>query len=66
MTKTTTTNTERYIDLNEAAIFLSTNTNWIYSNHKLLGIPVHYLGRKLRFKVSELDSWMRSNSSRSL
>jgi hypothetical protein len=65
MNKTTTTN-ERYIDLNEAAMFLSTNTNWIYSNHKLLGIPVHYLGRKLRFKISELDLWMQNKNNGSL
>jgi len=60
MNKTTTAN-ERYIDLEEAALFLSTKTGWIYSNHKILGIPVHYLGRKLRFKISELDNWMKEN-----
>jgi predicted DNA-binding transcriptional regulator AlpA len=56
-----TTNTERYVNLEEAAQFLSTKTGWIYSNHKVLGIPVHYLGRKLRFKISELDKWMNEN-----
>ena len=56
-----TTDVERYIDLAEAALFLSTNTGWIYSNHKNLNIPVHYLGRKLRFKASELDIWMKQN-----
>jgi hypothetical protein len=61
-----TANIERYIDLEEAALFLSTNTGWIYSNHKSLNIPVHYLGRKLRFKVSELDSWMKENRNSSL
>lgn len=57
----TTANTEGYVNLEEAALFLSTKTGWIYSNHKVLGIPVHYLGRKLRFKISELDNWMKEN-----
>jgi predicted DNA-binding transcriptional regulator AlpA len=61
----TTTNTERYINLEEAAQFLSTNTGWIYSNHKILKIPTHYLGRKLRFKISELDNWMKENNCNS-
>ena len=61
-----TANIERYIDLDEAALFLSTNIGWIYSNHKNLNIPVHYLGRKLRFKISELDNWMKENSNSSL
>ncbi len=61
----TTTNTERYINLEEAAQFLSTNAGWIYSNHKILGIPTHYLGRKLRFKISELDNWMQEDKCNS-
>lgn len=61
-----TTNIERYINLEEASLFLSTKTGWIYSNHKRLNIPVHYLGRKLRFKESELDKWMQENSGSSL
>lgn len=59
MSKQTTT-LERYINLEAAAEYLATNKGWIYSNHKQLGIPVYYLGRNLRFKISELDNWVMS------
>ena len=55
-----TTNLEKYINLEEAAEYLATSKGWIYSNHKHLKIPVYYLGRKLRFKISELNNWVVS------
>ena len=59
--KTTTTH-ERFIDINEAAIFLSTKVSWIHQNHKHLQIPSHKLGRKLRFRITELDFWLTNKS----
>jgi len=57
----TTNNIERFINIEEAANFLSSKKNWLYQNHKRLGIPSYKIGRKLLFKVSELDNWIKNS-----
>lgn len=53
-----TTTQERFVNIDEAAEFLSTKKGWIYQNHNRHGIPTYTLGRKLLFKLSELSEWM--------
>ena len=53
---------DRYIDINEAANFLCTKKSWLYQNHKVAGIPSYNVGRKLVFKLNELDVWVQANA----
>jgi excisionase family DNA binding protein len=56
---------DRYINIDEAAQFLSIKKSWLYQNHKLAGIPSYNIGRKLVFKIYELDAWVQNNSQAS-
>jgi predicted DNA-binding transcriptional regulator AlpA len=53
---------ERYVNIDEAAQFLSIKKSWLYQNHKLAGVPSHYIGRKLVFKIYELDAWVQNRT----
>lgn len=57
-------NNEKWISIDEAAIYLSvkpvTIRSWIKKNN---GIPAKKIGRKWAFKCSELDSWIESGKS---
>ena len=57
-------NTEKWINIEEAAEHLGvkpvTIRGWI-RNEK--GIPAHKIGRQWKFKVSELDEWVKSGKS---
>jgi excisionase family DNA binding protein len=49
----------RFVSVDEAAHFLNVKKSWIYQNHRLLEIPSYNLGRKLCFKLEELDEWVK-------
>lgn len=55
---------DKYIGIEEAAIFLSvkvaTIRKWLASDK---GIPAHKVGRQWKFKISELDNWVKSGCS---
>lgn len=55
---------EKWISLEEAADYLGvkpiTVRDWIKKNKK---IPAHKIGRKWKFKYSELDIWVKSGQS---
>jgi predicted DNA-binding transcriptional regulator AlpA len=53
---------DRYINIDEAAQFLCIKKSWLYQNHKLVGIPSYYIGRKLVFKIYELDAWVQNRT----
>jgi excisionase family DNA binding protein len=50
----------RFVNIDEASQFLNVKKSWIYQNHRLLEIPSYNLGRKLCFKLEELDEWVKS------
>ena len=56
--------TERWISIEEAAEFLGikvvTLRDWIKKGR---GIPAHKIGKLWKFKVSELDEWVKSGES---
>ena len=54
---------QRYISVEEASEYLCAKKNWMYQNHKKLGIPSYSIGRKLVFKISDLDSWVANQSN---
>lgn len=55
--------TENWIGIEEAAKHLGvtkdTIRNWIKKNN----IPAHKIGKLWKFKISELDEWVRSGKS---
>ncbi|NLK22180.1 MAG: helix-turn-helix domain-containing protein [Epulopiscium sp.] len=57
-------NNDKWINLEEAADYLSVNKdtirNWI---RKDIGIPAHKIGKLWKFKKSELDEWIKSGKS---
>lgn len=57
-------NDDKWIGIEEAAIYLSVNKdtirNWI---KKGTGIPAHKIGKLWKFKKSELDQWVKSGKS---
>ena len=57
-------NAEKWINLEEAAEHLGvkpvTIRDWI---RKEKGIPAHKIGRQWKFKLSELDEWVKSGNS---
>jgi len=56
--------TEKWINIEEAAEHLGVKSvtirDWI---RKEKGIPAHKIGRQWKFKVSELDAWVKSGGS---
>ena len=57
---TLTTSNERFISIEEAANHLCTKVSWIHQNHKLRQMPSYKLGRKLIFRIDELDHWLKN------
>ena len=57
-------NTEKWINIEEAAEHLGVKSvtirDWI---RKDKGIPAHKIGRQWKFKISELDAWVKSGKS---
>lgn len=60
----TTKSDEKWISLDEAAIYLdvkpATIRAWL---RKDKGIPAHKIGKQWKFKYSELDAWVKSGES---
>ena len=55
---------DNWINIDEAAIYLGVKSvtirDWI---RKGMGIPAHKIGKQWKFKVSELDIWVKSGES---
>ena len=55
---------EKWINIDEAATYLGVKSvtvrDWI---RKDKGIPAHKIGKQWKFKVSELDAWVKSGKS---
>lgn len=55
---------DKWINIDEAAAYLGVKTvtvrDWI---RKDKGIPAHKIGKQWKFKVSELDAWVKSGKS---
>lgn len=56
--------TEKWVSIEEAADHLGVKTvtirDWI---RKGKGIPAHKIGKQWKFKISELDEWVKSGKS---
>ncbi|MEW2305364.1 helix-turn-helix domain-containing protein [Streptomyces sp. NPDC006655] len=53
----------KYMDMRETAKYLGVSVSWLYKNAKRYGIPAYRFGvgsnSKIRFEVSEVESWVR-------
>ncbi len=50
---------ERWVDVDEVAKHIGVRRESIYRWIDKKGFPAHRAGRLLRFKLSEVDEWMR-------
>lgn len=63
MTTTQVAATEPYVATEELAAYLGKPTSWLWNNVLKLGIPHVRVGRGYRFKVSEVDAWLRDQAA---
>ena len=56
-------NETRWQSVNEIANHLGVNRETIYRWIAKKELPAHRIGRILRFKISEVDEWVRGDSS---
>ncbi len=54
--------TGRWITLKEAAAHLNVSTSYLYQKGDAVGLPRYKIGNKFRYKLSELDAWVQSQS----
>ena len=54
---------EKWVTSKVAGDYLDKDPDWLTNNAQRLNIPHGFAGRQYRFKLSELDSWMKNNSA---
>jgi excisionase family DNA binding protein len=54
----------RLMTLEEFSEFLAVTPRWVYDNHEPLGIPALRIGRTLRFRRTDVESWLNTRSTR--
>lgn len=54
---------ERWLSVEEIAVHLGVSKESIYRWTERQKIPAHKVGRQWKFKISEVDSWVRSGGS---
>jgi len=52
----------RWMTLKEAAAHLNVSTSYLYQKGDSVGVPRYRIGNKFRYKLSELDAWVQSQS----
>ena len=54
---------EKWSSLEEVADYLGVNKDTIRNWIKKKDIPAHKIGRQWKFKISEVDKWVKSGKS---
>lgn len=54
---------ETWTSLEEVATYLGVNKDTIRNWIKKTDIPAHKIGRQWKFKLSEVDAWIKSGKS---
>ena len=54
---------EEWSSLEEVAAFLGVNKETVRNWIKKTDIPAHKIGRQWKFKLSEVDAWVKSGKS---
>jgi excisionase family DNA binding protein len=57
------TTEERWVGVDEVAGHLGVNKDSVYRWIERKGLPAHRVGRLFRFKLSEIDAWVRQGGS---
>jgi excisionase family DNA binding protein len=52
---------EPWIDSKQASKHLGSSADWLVANIQKLQIPHSRLGRQYRFRLTELDGWIRNH-----
>lgn len=55
--------TEPWVSLEDVAAYLGVNKDTIRNWIKKSDIPAHKVGRQWKFKLSEVDEWVKSGKS---
>ena len=58
------TSTESWVDISEVATHLQVAKESVYRWVDSKGFPAHRVGRLLRFRLSEVDEWVRTSGDR--
>jgi excisionase family DNA binding protein len=54
---------ERWVGVEDVASHLGVNKDSIYRWIEKKGLPAHRVGRLFRFKISEVDEWVRTGGA---
>ena len=54
---------ERWVGVEDVAAHLAVNKDSVYRWIEKMGLPAHRLGRLFRFKLSEVDEWVKSGGA---
>jgi len=54
---------ERWVGVGDVATHLSVNKDSVYRWIEKMGLPAHRVGRLFRFKLSEVDAWVREGGT---
>jgi excisionase family DNA binding protein len=54
---------ERWVGVEDVAAHLDVNKDSVYRWIEKTGLPAHRVGRLFRFKLSEVDAWVRANKA---
>jgi excisionase family DNA binding protein len=54
---------DRWLSVEEIAVYLGVSRDTIYSWVGKTGIPAHKVGRLWKFKTAEIDRWVRSTKA---
>jgi excisionase family DNA binding protein len=52
--------TDTWFTVEELAAWLKLSKEWIYDSVQGNSIPYHRLGRQLRFRLSDIEQWLKS------
>lgn len=56
-------NNEKWIGIEEAAVYMDVTKDTVRNWIKKTDIPAHKIGKLWKFKKSELDAWIKSGRS---
>lgn len=57
------TDEERWVGVEDVAKHLDVNKDSVYRWIEKMGLPAHRVGRLFRFKISEVDEWIRTGGA---
>lgn len=55
--------TEQWVSVDQVALHLNVKPDTVYKWLERKNIPAHKVGRLWRFKISEIDAWVRSGKA---